>query len=99
MQVALWIGTALVFSLAQVGMILAWVMAGTVLRLAQEEITGMKLFAYVRVLGVRKAGLLAWAAGTTGAVLGRDRARGWPCPVLHDGHPVSDDYGRLRRRP
>jgi hypothetical protein len=36
------------------GMILAWAMAGTVLRLAQEEVTGTKLFAYVRVLGVRK---------------------------------------------
>ena len=29
MQVALWIGTALVFSLAQVGMILAWVVTGS----------------------------------------------------------------------
>lgn len=60
MQVALWIGTVVVFSLAQAGMIMAWVMAGTVLRLAQEEITCTKLFAYVRVLGVRK--FLVWMA-------------------------------------
>ena len=58
MQVALWIGTAVVFSLAQAGMIMAWVMAGTLLRLAQEEVTGTRLFAYVRVLGVRK--FLVW---------------------------------------
>jgi hypothetical protein len=36
MQVALWIGTVAVFSLAQACMIMAWVMAATVLRLAQE---------------------------------------------------------------
>jgi hypothetical protein len=58
MQVALWIGTVAVFSLAQAGMIMAWVMAGTVLRLAQEEVTGTKMFAYLRVLGLRK--FLVW---------------------------------------
>jgi hypothetical protein len=47
MQVALWIGTVVVFSLAKVGMILAWVMAGTLLRLAQvASVTGTR---FVRV--------------------------------------------------
>jgi hypothetical protein len=46
MQVALWIGTVVVFSLAKVGMILAWVMAGTLLRLTQEAVTGTR---FVRV--------------------------------------------------
>ena len=54
MQVALWIGTVVVFWLSQAVMIMAWVMAGVLLRHAQEEATGTKLFGYMRVLGFRK---------------------------------------------
>jgi hypothetical protein len=50
MQVALWIGAVAVFSLAQAGMIMAWVMAGRIVRLAQEGVTGTKLLLSVHQL-------------------------------------------------
>ncbi|TVY99982.1 hypothetical protein EAS64_38500 [Trebonia kvetii] len=73
MQVALWIGTIAVFSLAQTGLIMAWVMTGAGLRLAQEEVTGTKLFAYVRVLGVRK--FLVWTTARGFRKRVRERCR------------------------
>jgi hypothetical protein len=54
MQVALWIGTVVVFWLSQAVMLMAWAIAGVLLRHAQEQVTGTKLFGYVRVLGFRK---------------------------------------------